>query len=307
MVQHIENHKRLEELIDGRLKPVCEVPPLLLSSQSPWAGFLLERDVCREGSARTIFYPHTTLILVTAGSIAVEDRALRLNRRFVARQGSVTLWPAATESRAISWAPDRIGSPTNEMIRVQLNLSILERLAPDAVRLVSQQLEQQPGTNDPALTAIVQLMEAEVAAACPAGQLFGESLCLALALHVAHKYASGPFKMSGRVGGLSQRQFTRVRDYIHDRLDCDLSLSELAGVAGLSPQYFAGAFRRSADVTPHQYVLRLRIEKAKTLLVASRMSLAELAVALGFASQSHFTDVFRKMVGTTPSRFRQMH
>lgn len=307
MVQKGGQHRRLEELIDGRLRPVCEAPPLLLSTLSPWSGFMLERDLCRAGSAKTIFYPHTSLVLVTSGSVAVEDQALQVNRRFVARRGSVTLWPAGHESKAISWAPDRIRSAPTEMVRVQLNLSLLERLAPEEVRAVSQRLTQQAGVEDPALVTLVQLMASEVLAACPTGPLFGESLCLALATHVAQRYATGPTKSRSQRGGLSLRQLERVRGYIDNRLDCDLSLTELAAVADLSPQHFAGAFRRSMNVTPHQYVLRQRVEKAKVMLVTPGASIADLAAALGFASQSHFTDVFRKIVGTTPSRFRQEH
>lgn len=298
---------RLEELIDGQLRPVCAAPPLLLSTQGEWAGFVLERDVCRDGSAGTIFYPHTSLVLVASGSIAVEDRALAGDKHFVGRCGSVTLWPAGYESTDISWTPECMANAATEMIRVQLNLSVLDRLAPDDDRIVRRSLVQQSGIDDPALASMMQLMGAEVASGCPAGRLFAESLCLALATHVAQRYGDATAAAQVFPGGLSRRQLELVRGHIEARLDGDLSLGELSALARLSPQHFAVAFRKSVGITPHQYVLRQRVEKAKFLLAARRASIAEVAATVGFASQSHFTEVFRRLVGTTPTRYRQAH
>jgi AraC family transcriptional regulator len=106
-------------------------------------------------------------------------------------------------------------------------------------------------------------------------------------------------------GGLPRPQLQRVLDYIEARLGSDLSLTELAGVAELSPDHFSRAFRNSVGFTPHQYVIRERISAAKRLLAARRTPIAEVALALGFASQSHFTELFHRAVGTTPKRYQQ--
>jgi AraC family transcriptional regulator len=98
-----------------------------------------------------------------------------------------------------------------------------------------------------------------------------------------------------------------VRDHIHGHLGEPLSLCGLAAVAGLSPRYFAVAFRRSTGVTPHQFVLQQRVAEARRRLTQRDASIAEVAAELGFASQSHFTDVFRRMVGTTPTGYRKAH
>ena len=175
---------------------------------------------------------------------------------------------------------------------------------PDDDRLVRRTLAPQGGADDVELASMMRVMAAEIAAACPAGRLFAESLSLALAVHVAQRYGGGC--VTQRVpGGLARGQLERVCEYIGTRLDGGLSLVELAAVVGVSPRHFAHAFRRSVGVTPHQYVLARRIDRAKTLLIEENTPVAELALALGFSSQSHFTQVFRRFVGTTPRRYQQ--
>jgi AraC family transcriptional regulator len=73
---------------------------------------------------------------------------------------------------------------------------------------------------------------------------------------------------------------------------------------GMSPHYFAQLFRQSTGQSPHQYMLAQRIERAKRLLRNRRLSALDVAVLLGFADASHFSKVFRRIVGSTPTRYR---
>jgi len=297
---------RIEQVFDGQLRPVHAGPPLLLSSQTSWTGFLLERDVCRPGSAVSLENVHTSLVLAESTAIEVEDQALAGAPRFVARRGSVTLWPAGHESRSMAWRPLPAGTTSTEMIRVQIDLPTLERLSPDNPGLARRPTQPQPGVDDPQLAALMGLMAREVATGCPGGAMLGEFLSLALAAHVARRYG-GSASVPSASGGLSRTQLDAVRQRIDADLGGDLSLVALAGVAGLSPSRFAAAFRRSTGIPPHQYVLRCRIDKARQLLATHRLPVADVAITLGFASQSHFTDVFRRIVGTTPRRYQDEH
>ena len=99
---------------------------------------------------------------------------------------------------------------------------------------------------------------------------------------------------------------TRVLDYIGAHLERDLTITELAAVANMSPHHFSLRFKRSVGVAPHQWVVRARVREAERLLRARNMSVAEVALALGFASQTHFTDVFRRATGTTPRHYRRL-
>jgi len=104
--------------------------------------------------------------------------------------------------------------------------------------------------------------------------------------------------------GLPGYRLARVLDYIGDNLADDLSLSELATVAGMSPHYFAELFRRSTRHPPHRYVLLQRIERAKQLLTGAGCSVFEVGFDIGFQNASHFARVFRRFVGMSPSQFQ---
>ncbi len=96
----------------------------------------------------------------------------------------------------------------------------------------------------------------------------------------------------------------RVHEYIEAHLNDTVELLELAAIAGLSIFHFARQFKQSAGVTPHYYLIRSRIERARELLAGTDLSLSEIAFATGFSDQSHLTRHFRQMIGMTPGQFR---
>ena len=105
-------------------------------------------------------------------------------------------------------------------------------------------------------------------------------------------------------GGLSPSAMRRVREYVEVHLGESIDLSMLAGVAGLSVHHFARQFKQSAGVTPHVYLTQKRVERAQEMLVRTDLSLAEIALAVGFFDQGHLARHFRHMFGTTPREFR---
>ena len=109
---------------------------------------------------------------------------------------------------------------------------------------------------------------------------------------------------SSRSTGLPRYKLRRVRDYIDSRIGGPISLDDLAKVAGVSRFHFHRQFRKSLGVTPHEYVLRARIERAKGLLTGSDLTVGEVSGAVGFADQSHFSNIFRKLTSMTPRSFR---
>lgn len=95
-----------------------------------------------------------------------------------------------------------------------------------------------------------------------------------------------------------------IDEYIETQSYSGLTIAELASLSGISQFQFARDFKETTGVTPHAYVLERRILKAREMLAAGRLPIAEIAYACGFSSQSHMTDVFRERVGTTPGRYR---
>ena len=136
------------------------------------------------------------------------------------------------------------------------------------------------------------------------GRLYIEGLGSALVVHIFRAYGEGLSRSPPVTGGLGALRLRRVTDYIEAHLAEDISLRDLAVVAGLSTHHFGEAFKASTGTSPHRYLIERRILRAKELLLGTEQSIVEIALAVGFASHSHFTDNFRKLTGATPSRFR---
>jgi AraC family transcriptional regulator len=104
--------------------------------------------------------------------------------------------------------------------------------------------------------------------------------------------------------GLSPERLRRVQGYIEAHLEDDLSLTILANIACLSPYHFSRSFKEAVGTGPRRYVIRRRVERAKTLLRRTNRPLALIAREAGFADQSHLTSIFHREIGVTPGRFR---
>jgi RpiB/LacA/LacB family sugar-phosphate isomerase len=109
------------------------------------------------------------------------------------------------------------------------------------------------------------------------------------------------------VGGLPPRRLQRVFSHVRENIAQELAVAELAQVVGMSQYYFSKLFKLSTGTTPHQYVMRQRVERAQELLREGQTPLAEVATHVGFETQSHFTSVFRRLSGVTPKHYREIH
>lgn len=108
-----------------------------------------------------------------------------------------------------------------------------------------------------------------------------------------------------REEGLSPSQFRRVLAYINERISRTVTLSDLAREAGLSAAYFSQRFKSSTGTSPHQYLLRLRICRAKKLLEESESPVIDIAAECGFQTQQHFARIFRRLTMRTPTEHRR--
>jgi len=108
-------------------------------------------------------------------------------------------------------------------------------------------------------------------------------------------------------GGLPARMLRSIEEYIDLHLEKDLSVEELASHLGISPSYFARSFRSSVGLAPHAYVMRRRLLRAQELLANTDLLLIDIALATGFADQSHFCRRFHEMMGMPPRTFRLQH
>jgi AraC family transcriptional regulator len=158
---------------------------------------------------------------------------------------------------------------------------------------------------DARLGALVAAVNAERVAGFPSGRLFLDSIEQALAVTLVNDYALR--RPSPRIyrGGLTPARLRKVTEMVNARMDGDLSLEDMAGAAGLSITHFSQMFRESTGQSPHQFVLRRRVERAQHMLRAAEIRVLDVAVACGFKTQQHFARVFRNVCGASPTEYRQ--
>ena len=134
--------------------------------------------------------------------------------------------------------------------------------------------------------------------------ILADALNTALAVQVTRRFADPSMIMPAPSNGLSCERLKRVRDHIETHLDDRLTLTDLAGVACLSPYHFSRSFKQAVGIGPQRYVMQRRLERAKTLMRRSSRPLAVTAQEAGFTDQSHLTLMFRREIGVTPGRYR---
>jgi AraC family transcriptional regulator len=156
---------------------------------------------------------------------------------------------------------------------------------------------------DPVLERLFDCMRSEVDAGCMSGRLFCEGLSLSLLARLSACY--GGTETSPRpTRQLSPQQLRQTVDFIDAHIGADLSIATLASQLGMSPYTFAKLFKATVESSPHSFVLSRRIQRAE-LLLGGPLSLSEIALTVGFTSQSHFTEAFRRRTGRTPSKARR--
>ena len=134
--------------------------------------------------------------------------------------------------------------------------------------------------------------------------LYAQHLATSLGIYLLGRFSVFPLRLKEYTHGLGKSDLARVLACIHDCLAEDLSLDALAACVHLSPYHFARLFKQSTGVPPHEYVLRQRVEKAKALLRSGRLTVGEVAQAVGFSDHSKLDRHFKRLTGLTPLQFR---
>lgn len=158
--------------------------------------------------------------------------------------------------------------------------------------------------DDPAIHRAAMALANETVHGGPGSQLLIDSISCQLSVHILRRYADVLFRESSGTEGLTFRQERAVREYIREHLDQKITLDDLAGSVGLSRFHFGRRFRESIGFSPYDFVIRERVELAKTMLSRTDTDVLEVVNKCGFADQSHLTRVFKKRVGLTPGQFR---
>jgi len=230
--------------------------------------------------------------------------------RFEARNGPSRSFIYSKQPGALSLVPAGVCPLLRSMSEFELIVCVLDQ---PFVEKVDAELECRPAgdfrlqTNiqDRAARQIMRLLVAPVDEDTTAERLYTDHLAHALAFRfLVLAKATGLRSAAPAPAALPRRAMRRVEERMRN-LENDLTLEALARESGYSPIHFSRMFRAATGHTPHNYVLHLRVQRARQLLAESSVSLTEIALECGFSSHSHMTRVFHQLVGMTPSTYRR--
>jgi AraC family transcriptional regulator len=215
--------------------------------------------------------------------------------------GAITIIPAGL---SMHWR-QRDTAP-NHMLLLHLGPHFLRTTA-ESIDVDYSQISIAPqfGIRDEHIHHIGMSLHHELKDMNVVGRLYADSLAKVLAMQLVRRYSYlNDLQMSR--GGMAPRKLRKAIEFINENLDNEetVALAVIADVVQMSYSHFSRAFKQSMGVTPNGYMTEQRIERAKKLLSETNLPIADIALRTGFASQSHFTTTFRRLVWTTPKGFR---
>jgi AraC family transcriptional regulator len=266
-----------------------------VASGDLWRGFRVEEVTSPPGECPETAPANHIVWTRTGTPTLVESITVARHSCWQVHPGTMNLSPAGLPVSGRSSHPATI-------VMVELIPRLVAAAAPSKVRV---DLRPAYGVDDPLLAQLVEALRGEArAGAPPEGRLYVESLGIALAAHLARKYVAGAPPREQH-GALSASELRRVLEYIDAHLGTDLALEHLAQAAGMNLFAFVRHFKQRTGLPPHQYVLRRRIERARSLLADTDLSIVEIALRCGFGDQSSFTTAFRRRTRLTPGGYRE--
>ena len=198
-----------------------------------------------------------------------------------------TNWDREVEFSVIAICPTLLNQTTQELMQREIELI------------------PQFSIDDPVIQQLALALKTEIKTGCMSSRLYGESLGTALAARLVQNYAVSKPSLEFKANGFPQSQLGRVIDYMQANLAQDLSILDLATLTNMSESHFSRSFKQSVGITPYQYLMQQRVERAKQLLKQQAISISDIALDCGFANQTHLTKVFSQMTGMTPKAYQK--
>src|SRR6266550_7804175 len=277
-----------------------QASPVVLKRRANWEGIRLEHCRLRAGDLPEHCHrEHVALIALTGGYQGEIRTASGSRISGTQHRGNVCVLPSGLAHKA------RLEG-ASEHLALYLDPVLMQRAASDSSLSGNFEVVEKCNPSDPVISSIGMALLAELESEGLSGRLYAESLANVLAVHLLRHYTTGTGPVQRFSGGLSAQRLRQVTAFVAENYSNDIRLSQLAQVAGMSNFHFAREFKRTTGTTPHQYLIKIRVERAKALLAAGEMPLIEVGLQSGFSHQSHFTRLFRRLTGTTPMSYRLM-
>lgn len=278
--------------------------PGLESRTSEEFGWQTVHATMRRGAPCEAFYTAIKHVCVTLfiKPADIEYRIGEMRVRRILHSGSYTIVPG-------NIAFGETLHSSSDMLHLHLRDSTFKQAA-DLIGWDRELLDIKPaiGATDPLVAHIGTLFNIALRDLAPLSSLQADHLATILAIRLIQNHAA-PNLLKQMAGGdklIKRHHLDEIEEYINENLTSPIKIGNLARIAGVSVGYFIRQFRQIAGTTPHQYVMRARVERAKTLLVQAEEDLATIAMECGFSSQEHMTHVFGNIVGMTPGSFRRL-
>lgn len=193
-----------------------------------------------------------------------------------------------------------------DCLQIQLTDEFVKEVARETVIGDSDHLSLMPTfqAHNPQLESISQMLLNEYQQGSLANQLYLDSLTNVLTVTLLREHTITQPQLAVYEGGLPQYQLRRILEYIDAHLDQDIKLVDLAGLLDMSQFHFSRLFKQSVGISPYQYLIQQRVERAKQLLKQTDRLITDIALDCGFSSHSHLSKQFRQLTGVTPKAFR---
>ena len=290
----------VELLRDRNAIPPFPTPPTLSSRHVGWNGIAMESfnhvPAC---SIPEHEHPTHMLNLQRSGQIRCEWTTEGRTRRAEHGPGNLYILPTGTRDRFTRWAP-------TSHLTLAMAPYFLARALDETAHLADVELIPNWDLHDAQIASVMLALRSDLESGSPAGSLYGESLGVALAHYLIRRYSVRAPREREYNGGMPAARLNRVLDFMRQNFAKETRLWELAELAGMSPHYFCDLFKKSTGFSPHQYLLRYRIDRAKIFLRSPQFEIRQVAMVTGFGDQSHFSKVFRRISGVTPTQFRRL-
>jgi AraC family transcriptional regulator len=276
-----------------------QCPPIITSLQTGWQGFGLAYMWQPPGEVPEVSSPrwHSVAIFTHGNRIIHADRKIDgRKQRDAVVGGDIVITPANIGHQA-AWEEE------GDFIILGIEPQFFSLAISEAVQLEEVELISHFATPDPLVYQIAIALKNILENNPTGSRLYAETMVTALSMHLMQHYSTRQPKKQQYNNGLSRRKLQQVIDYIKEHLNEDLSLTELAKLVQMSPHYFSQSFKQSTGITPHQFVICCRVERAKELIMQGQFTIVEVAFLVGFANQSHLNRHFKKLLGLTPKQF----